>query len=249
MRLPFFPRFRDFEKRWDGSELMDDADADIDLLLKTIGQFSLINATIGGTARRFEKWFLPLMAEDRSYRVIDVGSGGGDVPVAIVKAARRRGVKLQVLALDRDERILPLAREATREFPEIEVRAGEARDLPALGPVDVVICNHLLHHLREDEIGDFLASANEAASLGILLDDLLRSPWSWLGYGLFASIFARGSFAMDDGRLSILRGFRTRELEGLLAGRPSVSGVEVFRASPGRIGFSRIGPVVRTTSL
>ncbi len=237
MRLPLIPRFSDFAVRQDVTELMDDAEADLGTLLKTVRQFSLVNSLIGGTARRFEGHFFPLMTEDREYRIVDVGSGGCDIAVAIAKAARRRGIRLAIVAVDRDERILSLARANTAAFPEIEARVGRIGDLASLRPFDVVICNHLLHHLRREEIGDFLVEAAHNARLGLLFDDLLRSPWSWLGFTIFASVFARGSFVLDDGRLSILRGFRPEELEALADENGLGAEVRVFEAAPGRVGF------------
>jgi len=221
----------------DALELMDDPGADLELLLKTIRQFSFINATIGGAARRVERWFFPLMKEDREYVVVDIGSGGCDIPVALVAAARRRCIALRVIAVDRDERILPVAREATKNFPEIETRLGDARDLASLGPVDVVTANHLLHHLDRSTIGDLLVAARRIARLGFVFDDLLRSRWSWIGYSIFASVFARRSFAFDDGRLSILRGFRPGELASIARERQPTSGIGIFRSAPGRVGY------------
>ncbi len=237
MRLPLVPRLSDFAERRDAREFMDDPEADIERLLRTIMQFSLVNSLLGGTARRFARHFFPLMGEDREYRVVDVGSGGCDIAVAIAKAARRRGIRLSILAIDRDARILPLARQNAAAFPEIEARVGEVVDLASLGPYDVVICNHLLHHLRREEIGDFLSEGAKSARLGLLFDDLLRSPWSWLGFTLFASVFTRGSFTLDDGRLSILRGFRPEELEALAVERGLGAELRVFEAFPGRVGF------------
>ena len=65
------------------------------------------------------------------------------------------------------------------------------------------------------------------------------TPWSWLGYSIYAGLFARDSFALYDGRLSIRRGFRRAELEAILAETGQGRGIEVFEALPGRIGFLR----------
>lgn len=238
MSLPLLPPLPSFASRQDLVELMDEEGADEALLLKTIGQFGLINALLGGTARRVIRRFFPLMEKGREYLLVDIGSGGCDIPLALVKEARRRGLRLRVIALDRDPRILDFARKAVRGYPEIEPRVGAASSLPELGEVDLVISNHLLHHLRREEIGGLLRAAASQARLGFLFDDLLRSPWSWLGYTVFASLFARGSFALDDGRLSILRGFRPEELAELRDEYLPGSAVEIFRGAPGRVGFA-----------
>jgi len=244
-RLPLSTFRSSFEERLEAHELMDEPGADPVLLRRTMDQFRGINERISMAARRFSSLFFPMMERGREYRLIDVGSGGCDIPMDIVRRARRRGLRLSVLALDRDERMVGWAREATADYPEIEVRRADAGELESFGPSDFVISNHLLHHLSRREIGKLLSAADRCARLGFILDDLLRSPWSWLGYSVYAGLFARDSFALYDGRLSIRRGFRRAELEAILAearlgaeARPGAE-VEVFEALPGRIGFLR----------
>jgi 2-polyprenyl-3-methyl-5-hydroxy-6-metoxy-1,4-benzoquinol methylase len=231
----------DFGERLVAEELMDSPDADPALLRRTIEQFSAINALVSWSARRAIAAFFPLMERGREYSLVDVGAGGCDIPIGIVRAARWRGLRLRVLALDRDERVIPWAREAAAPYHEIEVRRAEAKDLRGLGEVDFVISNHLMHHLAEGEIGDFVRDADKIARRGLVLDDLLRSAWSWLGYSAYAALFARRSLAFVDGRLSIRRGFRRAELEGILAKSGAGEGVRVFEAFPGRIGYIRVG--------
>lgn len=234
-----------FAERLEARELMDEPGADPILLRRTVEQFGGINELISGAARRFSSLFFPLMERGREYRLIDIGSGGCDIPMDLVRRARRRGLRLSVLALDRDERLVGWAREATADYPEIEVRRADAADLESFGPADFVMSNHLLHHLSRREIGSLLVAADHIAGLGFILDDLLRSPWSWLGYSIYAGLFARDSFALYDGRLSIRRGFRRAELEEILAEAATESGIEVFESLPGRIGFLRRAPLDR----
>ena len=240
------PSLRDFrssfEERLEARELMDEPEADPVLLKRTMEQFRGINERISMAARRFASLFFPQMEGGREYRLVDVGSGGCDIPMDIVRRARRRGLRLSVLALDRDERMVRWAREALSDYPEIEVRRAEAGELESFGASDFVISNHLLHHLSRREIGAFLSAADRSARMGFILDDLRRSPWSWLGYSVYAGLFARGSFALYDGRLSIRRGFRRPELEAILAETGQGAGIEVFEALPGRIGFLRRSP-------
>jgi 2-polyprenyl-3-methyl-5-hydroxy-6-metoxy-1,4-benzoquinol methylase len=232
----------DFGERLQSAEMMDDPKADLLLLRRTIDQFGSINRLISRASQRAWKLFSPLMVEEREYSLIDVGAGGCDVPIRIAILARRAGKRLRILAIDRDERFIHWAREKAYAWPEIEVRRSEAAELSRLGPVDFVISNHLMHHLPRKEIGDLLVAANGIARLGLVLDDLRRSPWSWLGFSLYATLFARRSLTRVDGRTSIRRGFTPGELREIAAERLPGEGIEVFTAAPGRVGFVRLGP-------
>jgi hypothetical protein len=58
--------------------------------------------------------------------------------------------------------------------------------------------------------------ALKRARVGILLNDLARSPWGYLGYTIFTGLLLHRSFAFHDGRLSIRRGFTLREFQEIL---------------------------------
>ena len=92
----------------------------------------------------------------RSYTLLDVGAGGCDIAIRAVREARQRGLQLNITALDNDTRILPIARQATRDYPEIRIVEGNALELCRLGPFDFVFSNHFLHHLAWDDIKLFL---------------------------------------------------------------------------------------------
>lgn len=210
------------QERSTAPEIMDDPGSDPELLERTLGQLVLVNRLLSRMRGLLRRHLLRDMAErgepGRTWSVLDVGAGGCDIPIWLVRVAHRRGIALNITCLDHDPRVLQYARSRVAEYPEITLLEGSAFAIP--GSYDYIICNHFLHHLTDDEIGRFLAAAHRACRRRLLVNDLLRSYWSLAGFQLFATLFLRGSFARSDGLLSIRKGFRRRELSRIIAGSP-----------------------------
>lgn len=208
-------RHRSYEE-----ELMDRLDADPKRLKKTIEQFDLLNRLFSSALPLFKKHILPTLLTDpgRAWTILDFGSGGGDIDRAIVRLCRKKGLKVTITALDLDPRVLPWALDLCRGYPEITPVTGSVFDLATFGDFDFIVSNHTLHHFTYPEVRRTVELCQTHSRYGMLLNDLARSFWAYVGYTIFTGLLIRGSLAYDDGRLSIRRGFTVEELSRELAG-------------------------------
>jgi 2-polyprenyl-3-methyl-5-hydroxy-6-metoxy-1,4-benzoquinol methylase len=98
----------------DAHEQMDDPRADPVTLARTFARFAPVNAVVSGRGAVYRRWIRPrLRARARGaapLRVLDVGTGGGDLPRALLRLAARDGLALAVLAIDPDPRAIAAAR-------------------------------------------------------------------------------------------------------------------------------------------
>lgn len=196
-------------------ELMDDPDADLRMLERTYERFPLVNAVVSRWRTVYRRDIRP-RARRKPLRVLDVGAGGGDVSRAIAGWARRDGLQVAVTALDADERAIRWARE---RGGGVEYRRAYTGELVAEGErFDIVVSNHLLHHLTGDELPSLLAeSVALAADDGLVLHrDIARSRFAYRGFAAGTLPFARnllaGSFIRDDGLTSIRRSYTPGEI-------------------------------------
>ncbi len=145
---------RDSESR----EFMDAATCDADRLERTYQQFSLVNQLVSGWRRIYRQWIRPRLDAHRPTTLLDIGFGGGDISRALARWAARDGLPMLTTAIDPDERAL----RHVHGLPDAGVRFEQASstDLVARGErYDVVISNHLLHHLDPVEFADLLADS------------------------------------------------------------------------------------------
>lgn len=204
----------------DVRELMDEPDADPQMLAQTYRRFSTVNAIVSRPGAVYRRDIRPRARSGR-LRILDVGAGGGDLCRALAAHLRRDGLAADITALDPDARAMRWAA-AHDAGAGVRYRTASTRELVETGETfDVVLSNHLLHHLTDEELSDVLADSRRlVAKAGVIAHhDIARSRTA---YGLYAAAtlpFARnflaGSFIRVDGLLSIRRSYTARELRAV----------------------------------
>ncbi len=225
-----------FTTRTVAPELMDLPDADREKLLRTIGQFNLINRLFSRSGPILDRFVIAPNRKSRTaITIADVGAGGGDIMRRLVRSCREIALPVRAVCIDKDERILDHAREQCHAYPEIEVRRGDVMGLQDFGPFDYVYCNNFLHHFSDEEIPGILRTMYAATNQTLLVSDLVRSPLAYVGFTLFAAAFLHGSFAGFDGRLSIRKGFTKQEMAKFTTEAGLPTGFRVHQQVPARL--------------
>ncbi|NQX25378.1 methyltransferase domain-containing protein [Curtobacterium sp. VKM Ac-2852] len=201
----------------DLTELMDDPDCDPRALARTFGRFAVVNALVSGWRAAWRSHVVPALPASGRGRVLDLGCGGGDLARSLVRWAASDGFDLEVVGVDPDERAIAAAR---RSSPTgVTFRQQSSGDLVAAGErFDVVVSNHVLHHLGDEERRGFLADSELLASGRSLHSDIRRSPAAYRAYALASPLVAAGTFIRVDGLRSIRRSFTVPELRDVLPG-------------------------------
>lgn len=210
-------------------ELMDDPHCDPRRLAATYRRFDLVNRAVSGWGGVYRAHVRPrLRALGRPARVLDLGCGGGDVVVRLAGLTARDGLDVEWIGADPDPRALESARE--RERPRVKFVARGSAELLAEGQrFDIVLSNHVLHHLDSAELRDFTNDSRALARSVVLHADIARSR---LAYGLYAvgvTPLAPGTFLRTDGLRSIRRSYRADELARTLGDPWSVVEPAPFR--------------------
>lgn len=198
-----------------------------------------INAWLGGVhatlyhVRRFSRSWKP----GETVRFIDWGTGGADLPRALVRWGRQQGFKFEVVGIDSNPIVLDYAREACRGYPEITLveavipaEAGIQAWTPGLhtsgdparrlcgGPAfagvtyDYALSSLCLHHLTNPQIVALLQESDQIARRGIIMNDLKRSVRAWMWIWALTRLGRAHPIVQNDAPLSVRRAFRAPEL-------------------------------------
>ena len=222
--LPVLRRAEDAEEMLDGPVALRD-------LSRSLADVARLNTLFGGRliSVAHVTALLRALPADRTATVVDVGTGSGDLPRALVRWARRRGRRVRVVAIDRDRVVLGVARRLCARFPEISFVQADASALPlGLGAVDVVISALTLHHLEPPAAVRALAEMDRAAREGMVVNDLSRSRAAYGLVWLATRALTTTRESRHDGPLSVLRAYTPAELRGLGA-RAGLSGLRIRR--------------------
>lgn len=204
---------------------MDRPDVDPGHLAAALDQVADVNRWLGGTRAllRHLPDTLPYTPPTHPHdpdiapplRVLDVGTGSGDLPLAVAGWAQRHGRRLDVTAVDLHEGTLAVAADRTATHPFIRLVRGDALSLPfATGSFQLALLSMTLHHMDGPGLVDILEELRRVARGGqILVGELERSIPSYLGARLLAAtVWRRNPVTRHDGPLSVLRAFTPTEL-------------------------------------
>lgn len=208
------------------SELMDRLDASPAELTRSLADIARLNR-IGAThtIRRHVAPFLARLRAGETLRILDVGTGAADIPLALARWARRHGHRMRIVALEVHPTILRYAARAVDGTPEVQIVAGNALEAPIRPKsIDVALCSLVLHHLPEEAVVGLFRRLADLARLGFVVSDLRRGRLAWAAVWLATHAVSRNRITRHDGPLSVRRAYTPEELARLArrAGLPDI---------------------------
>ncbi len=175
----------------------------------------------------------------QALRIVDIGSGGGDMLRCVERWAKRRGIEVKLTGIDLNPYAARVARELTPTTSAIAWITGDAFTFTE--PADVVLSSLFAHHLEEPEIVRFLVWSEAVARRGWFVNDLCREVKPYKLFGLLAKVMGWHRFVQHDGPVSFRRSFREEDWEQMLnAAAISVADVKLARWTPGRLCVERL---------
>ncbi len=197
-------------------EMMDDPDCDVRRLEASYRRFGLVNRLVSGWGQVWRGTLQPWIARrDGVVRILDLGCGGGDVVARLEALARRERIAVDLTGADPDPRAIAVAA-ARRDTAARFIRADAGRLLADGERFDIVLSNHVLHHLGTDDLTRFCEQSRSLSRGIVLHGDIERSATAYALYAVGITPLAIGTFLRVDGLRSIRRSYRRSELQAAL---------------------------------
>lgn len=148
-------------------------------------------------------------------RVLDVGTGAGDIPAVLTRWGQRRGLHITVVALDNHRGVMQYMR-TVRPGASLTLVQADGLCLPFRArSFDVVVCSTMLHHLDWQQGIALLRNMAAVARYGVVVNDLVRSWLHYYAARLLLAVLARHAVTRHDGPLSVLRAYRPGEVRAM----------------------------------
>lgn len=174
----------------------------------------------------------------KSFSILDVGAGSGELLRVIAGWVRETEREAVLVGLELNARSAKATLEESRQFDSISSVRGDALRLPfADNRFDYAICSLFTHHFKDEQVVAILNELARVARRRIFVIDLHRHPLAYYFYTTVGHLFLHNRLIREDGALSILRGFRPRELERL-ASQSHLANINVERRFPFRLVLS-----------
>src|SRR5262249_40783337 len=105
-----------------------------------------------------------LRSSEKPVRVLDLATGGGDVPIRLCRNARRAGLRMEFAACDISDTAIAFAqREAAAKGTPVKFFRLDGLHEPLPEGYDVVTCSLFLHHLDDEQAVSLLQRMAAAA--------------------------------------------------------------------------------------
>ncbi|MFL5240994.1 MAG: methyltransferase domain-containing protein [Gemmataceae bacterium] len=171
----------------------------------------------------------------RPLRVLDLATGGGDVPIRLWCNAQAAGLNLEIEGCDRSETAIAHARRsAISRSASVQFFIRDVLEERLPQGYDLLLCSLFLHHLEEHQAVDLLKRMAESAGLMILVNDLVRGP---LGFALAyvgTRVLSSSPVVHADGPQSVAGAFTVAEMRRM-AQQAGLGGAIVKRRWPFRM--------------
>ena len=152
----------------------------------------------------------------RSFSILDVGAGSGELLRVVAKWARETDRTPSLIGLELNQRSAQAILEQSAEFSEITSVQGSGLVLPFPdAAIDYVMSSLTLHHFDDEGAVNLLREMGRVARREIFVIDLHRNPMAYFFYTTVARLFLHNRLIREDGALSILKSFTPDELEQL----------------------------------
>lgn len=212
------------------TELMDNTNCDQNKLFNTYRYFATVNSLISRWKSIYRSHIAPLaLKNSRSITLLDIGFGGGDIPIALSKWAAKDDIELAITAIETDPRALEFTGQlATPNKVNFELISAQEM-LAQHRSFDIVISNHLLHHIPTTNLPELLETSRKLSRKRVIFNDIERSDIGWLLFNLLSRPFFRNSYVTQDGLTSIRRSYTRKELQAAIPDNWQVKRLFPFR--------------------
>lgn len=206
----------DITYRTQETEIMDDFFLEGKELQEALDKIASINRLLGGNKLTLHglKTLLKKSDATKTITIADIGCGNGDMLRMLANYGKKNNLNLTLIGIDANAFTINYARKLSTEYPNIEYVCVDifSEDFNAI-EYDIVLCTLTLHHFSNEEILNIMTTFNKNANIGIVINDLHRSKLAYRLFEKVCAVFKLNKMSREDGLISILRGFKKKELE------------------------------------
>jgi ubiquinone/menaquinone biosynthesis C-methylase UbiE len=144
------------DARATAKEFLDQPDCDPSLAAASYRFMEAVNGTFGGT--RVARLFLSAETKgcniNTPLRILDIGSGSCDIPLALSRWARERAIPIEISCLEVADQAVAIARRklALANDPAVHLLQEDAFTHQPSEPYDCAVSSMCFHHFDNDQI-------------------------------------------------------------------------------------------------
>jgi SAM-dependent methyltransferase len=204
--------------RTDLPEIMDDFSMNGNGLRVALDKIATINQLLGGNKLTLQgvKDLIATIDASQKLTIVDLGCGNGGMLRLIAEWGKNHGRHFDLIGVDANAYTVGYAKELSAHYPNISYQCADIfSETIAASTYDIALFTLTLHHFKNEEIDHLLRTFNKNTRIGIVINDLHRSRIAYRLFQALCFVFRLNAMSRNDGLISILRGFKRKELVSL----------------------------------
>ncbi len=207
----------DFSKRSLLPEKMDQPDVAENETQQALHELEVVNKLLGGyhvilNALEKIKW------EKRTYTIIDLGIGGGDMLRAIADWAIKNNKTVNLIGVDWNPVMIKYAQQNSSQYPNITFHTMNVFDDTLMKMnADITMNSLFCHHFDNEELITLVKRMVQLASQNVIINDLHRNWFAYYSIKIITGIFSKTYLVKYDAPLSVARSLSRKEWQHILA--------------------------------
>jgi|GEM_PF-4368896 len=158
-----------------------------------------------------------LWLEGQKISILDMYCGRGDLSKRILQWSKKRGWDVEILAVEKYNRIIELAKSHVGRPRSISFAVKDFTDTAFLKAqqFDYVVSSLSLHSLPDSQAVSFLKRVSVLAKRGFIISDWIRNPLAYWGLRGVTQFWSEKTI-QHDAPLAVKKGFTLKEVESLI---------------------------------
>lgn len=214
----------DFSKRSYQKELLDRDDIPFEDIKQNMKELDVINTRLGGHKITLAALRTIIDTINNgsngligAISILEIGCGGGDNLRVIKNYCKKKNIEVLLSGVDINPHCIEFAR-SRKENEGIEFYTSDYKLLKLQEKPDVIFSSLFCHHFTDKEVMEILKWMKENSQVGFFINDLHRHPLAYYSIRWLTKFFSKSYLVKNDAPLSVLRGFKRKELELLSNG-------------------------------
>jgi 2-polyprenyl-3-methyl-5-hydroxy-6-metoxy-1,4-benzoquinol methylase len=209
-----------FDRRSGNREIMDDLQCAGEVVNQTLRELETVNRLLGGNGVTLSglKELLKKKPDPGEITIVDWGCGGGDMLKLVADWGRKQNIRMRLIGVDANPNIIDFAVHNCQGYSEINFETVNVFSQDFRNrKFDIVLATLFTHHFTDDELVDLFRSVTRQIRVGVVINDIHRHWLAYYSIRLLTQIFSKSAMVKFDAPLSVLRAFKRRDWESVLA--------------------------------
>jgi len=197
---------------------MDDLNCSGEVVHQTLHEIEFINRWLGGNSITLQALDRILKTRKPSYlKIADLGCGGGGMLREVYNLCKKRRIECELYGFDANPNIIRYAREDNKDIPQIRFQSLDIfSDEYSEKEFDIVLCTLVAHHFTEEQIVRLFSGLKSKVKIKVIINDLQRNAFAYYAIKTLTLLFSKSAMVKYDAPLSVLRGFKKKEIVEIL---------------------------------